>query len=197
MYYSQSTPWVFKVAMLALSLVRTGGVPRPSSVSTRDLFLPLALACCLAGAMLTPSLCYSVRQRAATTVLAVQTILMLSLTTALVTTIHASPQLANYASYALQFITCHLFYSLSRALSVDKNLLLFHGYFAPLATGLAVVLPLFIAMTTPQLETHVVPVVSLIFAGEVLGLLALVLSSLVKVLGDQYESALTWSLRMT
>jgi len=197
MHYSQSTPWVLKVAMLALSLVRTSSVQRPLSVSTRDLALPLALACCIAGAVLLPSLCYSVRQRAATTTLAVQTIIMFSLTTALVSTIHGSPQLGNYSSLAMQFLSCHIFYSLSRALSTDKHLLLFHAYFMPLTAGAAVALPCFMSMMTPQLDIHVVPVVSLIFVGEVLGLLALLLSSVIKVLGDQYEYTLTWSLHRT
>jgi len=112
MYYSQSIPWVLKVAMLALSLVRTSSVQRPLSVSTRDLALLLALACCLAGAVLLHSLCYSVRQRAATTTLAVQTMIMPSLTTALVSTIHGSSQLGNYSSLAMQFLSCHIFYVL-------------------------------------------------------------------------------------
>jgi len=197
MYYSQSPPWVLKVAMLVLSLMRTSSVHMSHTVSRRDLALPLALTFCLAGTVLLPSLCYSVRQRAATTTLAVQTILMLSLTTALVSTIHGSPQLGNYSSLAMQFLSCHIFYSLSRALSIDKHLVLFHTHFMPLTAVAAVALPCFMSMMTPQLEIHVVPVVSLIFVGEVLGLLALLLSSVIKVLGDQYEYTLTWSLHRT
>jgi len=105
--------------------------------------------------------------------------------------------LGNYSSLAMLFLSCHIFYSLSRALSTDKHLLLFHAHFMPLTAGAAVALPCFMSMMTPQLEIHVVPVVSLIFVGEVLGLLALLLSSVIKVLGDQYESTLTWSLHRT
>jgi hypothetical protein len=133
---------------------------------------------------------YSVRDRGKTTEFFAQTVLFAHAAAAAVSALLSDPALRGYACLYAQLLLLHLFVSCFLAVRRDATLTLY-----PLAVrtvcvlGAGMVFATYAAYT-PHVDLQIVPALGALFSAELLGVVVLVASSVMRGVAAMYEEAL-------
>jgi hypothetical protein len=186
MHFVQGQPWLLKVACVAVPWSKRATHQPARSV----LGAPFALSALLLLSVMLPSLVYSVRDRGKTTEFFAQTVLFAHAAAAAVSALLSDPALRGYACLYAQLLLLHLFVSCFLAVQRDATLTLYPRAFRGVcALGGAAVFAAYAAYT-PHVDLQIVPALGALFSAELLGVVVLVASSVMRGVAAMYEEAL-------
>jgi hypothetical protein len=185
--FTQSPPWILKALNVCVILttelhaLNVNGSDKHAHVL---LFLYI-----LTGATLLPSIVSATANSRMTTSYAVQSVLFLvgmQYGLALL----ASVQMQQYTVPLLCTCACHMLWAQGRILSSHKKLLVYQGAVQYVLWSSAVLVWIACTLMMPQLKVEVVPLIALLWSGEVLGLAVALLAAVLESAGTVYESLL-------
>ena len=185
--FTQSPPWILKalnvcvILTTELHVLHVNGSDKHAHVL---LFLHV-----LTAATLLPSVVSAVGNRRLTTSYAVQSVLFL-VGTQYAISLLAAAQLEQYTVPLMCTCACHMLWAQGRMLSVHKKLLVYQGAVQYVLWSSAVLVWVACTLMMPQLKVEVVPLIALLWSGEVLGLAVALLAAVVESAGSVYESLL-------
>lgn len=185
--FTQSPPWILKALNVCVILttelhaLHINGSDKHAHVL---LFLHI-----LTPATLLPSLVSAVANRRLTTSYVVQSVLFL-VGTQYAVSLLAAVELQQYTVPVMSTCACHMLWAQGRTLSVHKKLLVYQGAVQYVLCGSAVLVWTACTLMMPHLKVEVLPLIALLWSGEVLGLAVALLAAMLESAGSVYESLL-------
>ena len=183
MYFLKSMPWLCKIAAVLVALFKR----QKHTLGIAGVRAPYLLSVLLILSATLPSLCFSVRHRAATTEFMVQTLLFTGATGGVACTVFSSAE-HTYAAITVHFMLMHLFYSVFLAVGANRRLVLYPAAVRGLSACCFVCLAVALLVTTPQLDMQLLPTLAVLFVSEVTGCAVLLVSSILKAVADMYAA---------
>jgi hypothetical protein len=181
--FTRAMPWAFKACTLCVVLTRAlsaaGATGRHEHVLVPVGFFTLA--------SVLPSTVSCVVDRARTTAYIVQSALfLLSVHGAMVAL--EKWHMQEYKVALTQTCVAHMLWSQWHTLGGHKHVLIYQGAVQALAAGLAVLAWGVCALMMPRVTVEIVPLVCLMFVGEVLGVGVSFVAAIVLAVGDTVEA---------
>lgn len=185
--FTQSPPWILKA--LNVCVILTTELHALNSNGSDKHAHVLLFLYILTAATLLPSMVSAVSSRRLTTSYAVQSVLFL-VGTQYAVSLLAAVQMQQYAVPLLCTCSCHMLWAQGRFLTVHKKVLVYQGAVQYVLWISAVLVWVACTLMMPQLQVEVVPLIALLWSGEVLGLAVALLAAVLESAGTVYESLL-------
>ena len=187
MLYISSTPWLIKLVILLLNLMRTHRSKENSPTWTFLFFFALSIY--LLSTFL-PSVLSSVRERSSTTEYVQITTFMIANLYVLLCLMSHDAVAQLYTSITLQFAGLHILYSEYEVLRRKPHLLLFSPFVLYTHVCAIILFLACLSLRSPSIrfdQKDAVLVLGSLFVGEILGCCAYVQYVLTRVCGEVYE----------
>jgi len=183
---TRSVPWTLKACTIGAVVTRTLSA---TETNTRQEHVLLAV-CFMTLASVLPSVVSCVADRRKTTAYIVHSALFLVCTHGALAALHRW-QHANYTVAVTQTCVVHLLWSQWRALSQERNILIYQDQVRWLVAATALLSWCVCALMLPRISPDIVALVGLMFVGEVLGVIASMSAAILVSIGDTAELCLT------
>lgn len=185
--FAKTSPWPLKVVTLAV-LVCSQHASLPMQASSESMLRPILYA--LSGYILStllPSVVFAMPSRSQTTSYVVQTLLMLMAAYSFLASL-GPHGLAQYELVSMQLVMSHVLWAQSVKLSAKAQVLLYQRAVVVLNRLCLPVLIFASAFAPPHQGLENLTLLVLVFVPEMLGLVVLVLSSVLRALGIVFEN---------
>ena len=188
MIFVTSVPWLLRMSLIVMALFRNLYYTTEFSDGRKIIaFYSAGLVMFLATAF--PSLVFSVRDRRLTTTYFVNSVAMHLLAYVLLCVSLKDVLYRHFTPFIAQLMTAHVYYCQYSFLGKNPNTLIYNDACRWMSLGLCGLLPLMLTTQHGYLNLNSIHAIALLFIGECMGVVALIYSMALRVLGDAFESA--------
>ena len=179
MFYAQTLSWWIKIFNVIL-LFFSKKYASDRDIIEKNEVIFLAFSMCLVASLILPSVIFVVRDRAKTTKLIIETIVMFQ----------ACIKVLDHTQHRmlmLQFCLCHIFFSLGKTLFANKHALLHSSFIAHFSYCIGIVMSVICSTQVRNFSITLFDGIVVLFAGEVIGCITFLIVSLLEFGGNTYE----------